>query len=64
MNAVRIFALDLPSCAQGTHDLVDRALICSSYGLVPETPYMQLSMCGLGKGLSTNQNIFWVYSFL
>ncbi len=58
MIAVRVFALDLPSRAQGTHDRVDRALIRSSYGFVPETPYMKLSMCGLGKGLSTIQNIF------
>ena len=58
MIAVRVIALDLPSRAQGTHDLADRALIRSSYGLVPGTPYMELSMCGLGKGLSTIQNIF------
>ena len=58
MIAVHVIALDLPSRAQRTHDLVDRALIRSSYGLVPETPYMQLSMYSLGKGLSTIQNIF------
>ena len=58
MIAVRIIALDLPSRAQGTHNRVDRALIRSSYGYVPETPYMQLSMCGLGKSLSTIQDIF------
>lgn len=44
MIAVRVIALDLPSRAQGTHNHVDRALIRSSYGFVPETPYMQLSM--------------------
>lgn len=58
MIAVRVIALDLPSRAQGTHDRFDRALIRSSYGFVPETPYMQLSMCSWGKGLSTIQNIF------
>lgn len=58
MIAVRVFALDSPSRAQGTHDRVDRALIRSSYGFVPETPYMQLSMCSFGIGLSTIQNIF------
>ena len=62
MIAVRVFALDLPSRAQGTHDQFDRALIRSPYGFVPETPYIQLSMCGLGKGLSTIQNIFGVDS--
>lgn len=51
MIAVRIIALDSPSRAQGTHNQVDRALIRSSYGLVPETPHMQLSMYSLGKGL-------------
>ena len=49
MIAVRIIALDSPSRDQGTHDRVDRALIRSSYGFVPETPYMQLPMCSLGK---------------
>ena len=58
MIAVRVIALDLPSRAKGTHDRVDRALIRSSYGFVPETPCMQLSMYSLRKGLSTIQNIF------
>ena len=58
MIAVRVIALDLPSRAQGTHDRVDRALIRSSYGFVPETSYMELSKCYLGKGLSNSQNIF------
>ena len=62
MIAVRVIALDLPSRAQGTHDQIDRALIRSSYGFVPETPYMKLSMCSLDKGLSTIQNIFWANS--
>ena len=43
MIAVRIIALDSPSRAQGTHGQNDRALIRSSYGYVPETPYMELS---------------------
>ncbi len=58
MIAVRVIALDSPSRAQGTHDRNNRALIRSSYGFVPETPYMQLSMYTLGKGLSIIQNIF------
>lgn len=58
MITVRVIALDLPSRAQGTHDRADRALIRSSYGFVPETPYMKLSMCCLEIGLSTIQNIF------
>ncbi len=58
MIAVRVIALNLPSRAQGTHDRNNRALIRSSYGFVPETSYMQLSMCSLGKSLSTIQNIF------
>ena len=62
MIAVRVIALDSPSRAQGTHDRKDRALIRSSYGFVPETPYMKLSMCGFGIGLSTIQNIFVVNS--
>jgi hypothetical protein len=62
MIAVRIIALDLPSRAQGTHNRNNRALIRSSYGFVLETPFMKLSMCGLGKGLSTIQNIFGVDS--
>ena len=62
MIAVRVFALDLPSRAQGTHDQADRALIRSPYGFVPKTPYMKLSMCIWGKGLSTIQNIFGVNS--
>ena len=62
MIAVRVIALDLPSRAQGTHNQVDRALIRSLYGFVPETPYMKLSMCCLVKGLSTIQNIFGVNS--
>ena len=62
MIAVRVIALDLPSRAKGTHDRVDRALIRSSYGFVPETPCMKLSMYTLGKGLSTIQNIFGVNS--
>jgi len=49
MIAVRVIALNLPSCAQGTHDQADRALIRSSYGFVPETSYMKLSMCNLEK---------------
>jgi len=49
MIAVRVFALDLPSRVQGIHDRVDRALIRSSYGFVPETPYIKLSMYSLGK---------------
>ena len=49
MIAVRVIALDLPSRAQGTHNQVDRALIRSSYGYVPETPYMELSKCCQGK---------------
>ena len=49
MIAVRVIALDSPSRAQGTHNHADRALIRSSYGFVPETPYMQLSMYSLEK---------------
>ena len=49
MIAVRVFALDLPCRAQGTHNQVDCALIRSSYGFVPETSYMKLSMCNLEK---------------
>lgn len=45
MIAVRVFALDLLGRAQGKHDRFDRALIRSSYGFVPETPYMELSKC-------------------
>ena len=62
MIAVRVIALDSPSRAQGTHDRNNRALIRSSYRFVPETPYMKLSMCGFGIGLSTIQNIFVVNS--
>lgn len=58
MIAVRVIALDLPSRAQGTHNRFDRALIRSSYGFVPETPYMKLSMCSLGKGLYYSEH-FW-----